>query len=259
MQRDDFEIPDLGKRPLLFGRPELVEGYYALERTERNMGMGALGQHGPQVHLWYECLTLHYRAYRAGFPIGGGSPEEVSARVLRSELLALSLTSSKAALDLLLAGYYSPAYAAIRHMIETVLTCHYVEAWPSKAKEFYSKEPGTARPPSPAKASSMVGRLKTRYSKDKGLYESVYKAWRNMSDGSHPSSIGIVQTRDYQSGMGVLGATYQPALFGDGVGPGLGISLSLLFEVRRLQPLDDQWNAQLDDLSTRLNRALTAP
>jgi len=162
MEPDDIEIPDLGDVPLLFGSPDLVEGYYQLEAAERNQGMGTLGRHAEELFIWYRSLTLHYRAFLRGFHFDC-SDEELIAYGLRLQLLALSLNSSKAALDLLLAGYYSPAFAAIRHMIETLLLCRNVEAWPREAAAFYHPEPGKPTPPPRPKVKTMVAKLKRRY------------------------------------------------------------------------------------------------
>lgn len=195
MEPDDFSLPDLGAHPLLLGPPELVEGYHTLEAAERNIGAITLDQYVRAVEVWYRLLTLHNRAYLRGFPPISGSPKERIAWELRSELLTLGVASSKAALDLLLGGYYSPAYATIRHMIETVLVCRYVESWPNVAAAFYRADQGLPQPP-PPRAPTMIRDLKKRYPAEKKLFEQLYRAWKNMSDGSHPSGIGILQTRD---------------------------------------------------------------
>lgn len=256
MQQDNFRLPDLGHPPLVFGPPDLVEGYYMLESAERNMGMGAITAHREPVHVWYGFLTMYFRAYMAGLLPATGSPEERTAWELRSELLVLGITSSKSALDLLLSGYYSPAYAVIRHMIETVLTCRYIEAWPKEADAFYRPGPGALRPPPRPKTQTMIRELKKRYPNEKALFDGLHKAWNNMGDGSHPSGIGIVQTRDLESDAGVIGATYHPAMFRDGVRPGLITTLLLLLEVKGLKPPDAEWNARLDALVTRMEQGL---
>lgn len=259
MQRDDFEIPDLGCPPLNLGPPDLVEGYHALERMERTVGMGVIGEHAELVNVWYGFLTLYFRAYMSGLRPATGSREERTAWDLRSELLALGITSSKSALDLLLAGYYSPAYAVIRHMIETVVTCRYVENWPKEAAAFYRPESETLQHPPRPKSQMMISKLKRRYPDEKLVFNGLYRAWSNMSDGSHPSGIGIVQTRDLESDAGILGATYHPAMFRDGVRPGLITSLLLLREVERLRPPNADWNGRLDALSKRMERGLGIP
>lgn len=257
MQPVNFEIPDLGDPPLLFGPPDLVEGYHALEATERNIGAQTLDQYFKAVDVWYRLLTLHYRAYMRGFPPASGSPRERTAWELRSELLALGLASSKAALDLLLAGYYTPAYATIRHMIETVLVCRFVETWPNEAAAFYRADEGVPQPPPAPKVSTMIRKLKRRYpAEGKQVFEPLHRAWHNMSDGSHPSGIGIVQTRDRQSGDGILGPADHPMMFRDGARPGLIATLLIVGEVRSLHPLDEAWNAQFDALSTSVGLVL---
>ena len=53
-------------------------------------------------------------------------------------LLTLSISSSKAALELLISGHYSIAFASIRHMFEISIQCLYLEAFPEQHPKWYS-------------------------------------------------------------------------------------------------------------------------
>ena len=257
MPSGDFEIPDLGTTPLIFGPPDVVEGYHILEAMERNLKLEPFNRHPDSVVLWYRLLTLLHRAFAEGFEGADAPDEEVDAFQVRAELLALGLTSSKAGLDLLLAGYYSPAYATIRHMIETVLFCRFIDMSPEKAGAFSASDtdPGKTKIRRP-KARTVVAKLKQGYPNERSWFQCLYSAWENMSDGSHPSGIGIVQTRDLEGGGGVLGATYHPALFLDGMRTGLVAVCCLAEESDRLQARSDAWRNTLQTLKVQMNSQL---
>jgi hypothetical protein len=125
----------LGDPPILVGPEDIIGGYYRLERLEREVGMRALVDHQAEVGIWYRLLTQQSEALARGFRFDG-TEEKRRAQGLRSQLIALSLTTSRAALDMLIAGYYSIAYAAIRHMIESWSISRFVEVWPHEATSF---------------------------------------------------------------------------------------------------------------------------
>lgn len=243
MRPPDFREPDLGTFPLVFGGDDVVEGYYALERAERNQGMGTLAsRHQREVWIWYRLLTLHRRAFLRGFAFG--CPEdELTAHGLRALLLALGLSCSKAALDMLLAGYYSVAYAAIRHMVESMVLCHYLELMPKAAAAFYAASPGAPDPPKVPPFKNIVGELKKTYPDIEHLFVGAYSAWLAMGKGAHPTGIGIVQVLGDEGGRGVLGPTYHPNMATDGFAHGLTAALGLVFETGRLQPQPPEWEA----------------
>src|SRR5215203_3899141 len=102
--RMDLEPPPDQPPPLLHGPREVVEGYYDLEALERNQRYQTLTMHPDAVALWYRALTLHQRALllEGDFGAEPGTPEGTAQR-LQMQLLCLSISSSKAALDMLLA------------------------------------------------------------------------------------------------------------------------------------------------------------
>lgn len=77
-----------------------------------------------------------------------------------------------------------------------------------------------------------------------------------MSDGSHPSAIGIVQTHDEETGGSIFGATYHPALFRDGMRTELKASYCLAQNAERLQLRSDLWHQGLLYVEHRLESHL---
>lgn len=253
-----FSVPDLGIPPILTGPPEGVEGYYQLERLERRVGGRTLARHSVEGSLWYRLLGLHWTAFSRTFHFDG--PDHVRlAQSLRSELLGLGLASSKAALDLLLVGYYSPAYAVIRHMMESWCACRYVEKWPEKADAYYAPMSGQSEAPERPPVKNMLHRLKQHASdeRDVQLFNRAYMSWQAMSNGSHPSGVGIVQTHGPAGDRGVIGATYHPALWADGIRHGLHAAFLLVHETGRLQRQGKEWEDEVARLGQRTVQLLT--
>ena len=124
-------------RPLLPGSPEVEEGYYDLEEHERNQMHVAMLAHEDAVALWYRALTLYRRAALLNWSIS----KDDFAELVQSQLLGLGVSSMKAALDMLMAGYYSLAFAVIRHMLESFVQFVYV-IYESKAARQWSKPKG---------------------------------------------------------------------------------------------------------------------
>ncbi|HEV2123760.1 MAG TPA: hypothetical protein VGW38_13430, partial [Chloroflexota bacterium] len=244
----EFHVPEFGDWPLLHGPSNIVDGYYRLETLERNWASEALSRHRNKATVWYWLISLHSRAMLSGFNFDC-SKEELLSHTLRMQLLGLGLVSSKAALDTLLAGYYSVAYATIGHMIESALLCRYAEEFPQAARRFYRSRPGEPSSPRP-RPMTVVSKLKGRYKKtrrmkDHTLVEDARRGWEAMSDGSHPSGIGIVQTLGERDGLGVLGATYHAELAEAGFRNGLTAAMLLVVDTGRLESQGEECETEL--------------
>ncbi|MEZ4565230.1 MAG: hypothetical protein R2853_21120 [Thermomicrobiales bacterium] len=78
----------------------MVEGYYELEKQERNQRLHALGQHTDAVALWYRALTLFRLAMVGEWTIEGeATAAGLAGEGLQMRLLGLSVTSMKSALE----------------------------------------------------------------------------------------------------------------------------------------------------------------
>jgi hypothetical protein len=138
-------------------------------------------------------------------------------------------------------------------MAESWLFCRFVEGYPQQAAAFYRSEPGEPPPPPRPKPKTVVAKLKRRFSdkQEQLLFEQVYKTWATMSEGSHPSGIGINQIRDEHDKRGIIGAAYRLDMAQDGFNNGLPAALSLVHEVGRLQPQGGEWEERVRDLLVR--------
>ena len=161
---------------------------------------------------------------------------------LQGQLTALGVSSAKASLDTLLAGYYSIAFAAIRHMLEIRVQCLYVAVKPEETTRWYRHpEHSSARAESP-KMFRMVEAVNAdpRLADTAQVLDSIYASWKLMSKGSHPTGEGIKQT---VAGVGqfTFGATYDRHLALIGFHQGLYAVGMLLKGLSWLRPQDQTW------------------
>lgn len=201
------ELPDNAWMPSpktptgeVFGSKWLVWGYNELEEIQRRVRLEAMTQHQNETHLWYRALTLYYVAQAGIWDLSEIPEDRKSARTVQMDLLGLGLSSAKVAIDTLLAGYYSPAYATIRHMLETVLQCFYLDAFPDRA--YLWTTPSTAENIKRMGARRMRDKLLSRIRQFepesdrqacRDYVEGAYQNWELLSTGAHPSGSGLSQ------------------------------------------------------------------
>jgi len=237
-----------------------VEGYYDLETHERNQQNVAIHEHSDAVALWYRALTLYRRAILGEWTLTGGEPgsRELAAEGLQMQLLGLAVSSMKAGLDMILAGYYSMAFCVIRHMLETFVQCLYAGLEPDEARHWYEQPGGIDAQTDPPAMLLMCQRIQAnpeiKGSELDGLIDSVYAKWRLMSKGCHPSGAGIRQTASESETRHNVGATYHRdlclAAFDVGLSP---VSNLLPAALMRLRPEArgqiEEWNALRAEVS----------
>lgn len=199
--------------PLLYGSEDVVEGYFELEKIERNVKLSAYRNHSEAVALWYRALTLYRRGMlgKWDFSQYADHSVELKAAGLQSQLLGLGVSSAKSALDDLLAGYYSLAFAAIRHMVESYIAFLYIAVDPSEYHLWYSDDDGINRKTPRCKRMTDVLKGSEELRKlgfTPEAIDKIYASWSLMAKGSHPTGEGIVQTVDETGARYIVGATY---------------------------------------------------
>jgi hypothetical protein len=252
----------------MHGPEEWVEGYYSLEESERGMTMRALRNHGTEVAYWYRALTLYRRGMTGSFEYPGeknGPADAVAAWGLQMQLLGLGVGHAKAGLDMLLMGYYSLAYAAVRHMLESFFQCVYLALFPEESPLWYGKPGALAA----AEAARKTGKKQLEHeppgcwcmSKRLGgampsvepFYETVYRAWKLMCKGAHPSAEGTTQTHTADQGRFDFGATYNEELFLVGFDNGIFAVILLMRVLSGVRPQAAEWERALDSLDSRVS------
>jgi len=243
----DRPIPPSEAAPLMYGPDELTAGYYGLESQERNVGIAAILKHARPVGLWYRLLTLYVEGMREPWEPGVEvlSHDENAQGVLTSQLLGLGVSSSKSALDLLLAGYYSIAFAAIRHMVESVFRIREVKLNPERAKYFYDIEP----PKSFEVVAEIVKSLKASDPEHESRYENMRLSWKFLSKGAHPSGEGILQTQTSDRARFVFEPTYDWRFMIEGLQHGLSATTMLVLTLGERSGLEAGWHDRLNNLN----------
>lgn len=214
---NDWLKPPQRDIPLVYGPAPTTLGYYALEEASRENALRTMSGHQRETALWYRALTLHLQAQDGNWtPLPTPKGEQFHhAQTAQIDLLALGLCSSKAALDLILAGYYSIAWAAIRHCAEVTIHCQYLAHFPSTYWLWYARDDEKQKPP---KCRQMVDQLKKEHKSNHGssgqayadFLESTYKLWHLMSAGSHPTGEGLTELQDMEErGPRYWGSNYR--------------------------------------------------
>lgn len=230
---------DFGPLPVLTPAPgdsfDVVEGYYLLEQAERGAMRAALARFPEPVTLWYGFLTSTRRALE-----GQHERSAEYANITRRELMTLGLSSSKAALDALLAGYYSIAFASIRHITECWCFSRYLVCHPEKHAAFYAPEPGKKKVKFPTDTDGIFKDVKTcnHPHAQAATVDNLRNLWIGMHTGAHVTARGLIQAMANEHGVYHLGATYVPGLALMGFQSGLFASYYLMRETLCLMAFD---------------------
>lgn len=210
----------VGRRVLLPSASDAVNSAYAyMEASEVANRQITVAHHADAIALWGRALTLYREGVNgeADFSKVSGDPDRLRARQVQSHLLVLAVNSAKAALDLSLNGYYGPAFSTVRHMIESFTQCTWLMLRPSESVRWFDLQEEKTSSASLPRMKQLVDQIGSDLvaggqSKEKvtAILDRVYRSWRLMSKGSHPSSEGLAQTYGAHDGQLLIGGMYQP-------------------------------------------------
>lgn len=251
---------------VLNGTDAIVGGYNSLERAEVNFAKHAIDRHGDVLETWFRVLTLYCQAIERGFNYRGAlQPDEKwQAWALQQELLGLGVSQSKAALDALLVGYYSVAFGAIRHLLESRMQFVYLATFPEEYPLWYGNpgqqasdemalKPNKKHGPfGPPLASKMRSDLIALSPAQQSFFESMYGVWKAMCPGAHPSGEGLMQVDGGTPGRHVFTATYKKNHFMTGFEYGVSATIYLLDLLEDFEPQPAEWSRELDAAYGRL-------
>lgn len=171
------------------------------------------------------------------------------------DLLGLSGTTSKPAVDALVVGYYSQAYALIRTMLETWRRAAYLRVHPQGIDKWWPEQDerddadvsefARLRPPDAkqiARALNAIG----SHDLDAAL-DLIRTGIKHMHSGAHPSVEAVTQLWE-ESGRRNFGPNYKKEHCEFGLQWGLIANLFLANEIHPLIPQPDDWEHELDQL-----------
>lgn len=206
--------------------------------------------------LWLRCITLFHEAFSKAYEFEASpEPDITRGAILRLNLLGLAGTSSKPALDAMLAGYYSPAYGMTRNLLETWRRLVCIRLAPSVALPFFElpeespiDEDGLPRKTRnmglPAKVINQAFKSNGSDS-DRETLVYVNAGIVHMHSGAHPSGEGLLQLFDEEvSSQRNYGPGYKRSLCAFGLKWGLSAQLWLLEELANTAPQEDPWNSE---------------
>src|SRR5215213_361898 len=132
---------------------------------------------------------------------------------LRLSLASAAVASAKLTLDATLAGYYSQAFALIRHMLETWQQMAYVRLNEPAARQWFSPD-GVREPHQPNQNTIARGIRRFGKSDPMVLHNlgTVENLMRDLNQGAHPTVLAVMQTDTPDPEQRRLGATFNPDL-----------------------------------------------
>ena len=221
------------------------------ERQEAAVRALTLREHSPAVSEWLFALELFAFAFAPDREFNTGAVEEDrvpdGAYALRLQLLALSGRSAKPALDLLVAGYYTEAWALLRSMLEGWARCVYVRLRPEEFVRWYA--PDTyPRGDDPRKREANWGEIasviRTQGADgDRVLFEEALLRWELLNMGANPSGEGITQIHEDDLRVGMFTPKYHAGLCAHTFSHGVFVQRALLGELAKLGPHPEEWLA----------------
>lgn len=266
------EPPQIGSPPteppaLLHGTDGETAGYYELESQERRVSAAVIRHQSIPVGIWYRGLTLYVHAVKGVWDI----PNDAVSTVWM-ELTGLGVATSKVALDTLLAGYYSAAFSAIRHMMETFIQCQYLSVKPDQVATWTGTRPESGEEPETPSCGRMITEIKqlllnapeTDF-RNVAFWDRLRNRWLYMSKGPHPTRLGLDQVRpDGEDSTYHYGATYHESLSLVGLYNGL-VALRLLLLVSYTgssvpvanQEAFEDWNRRFEEWESTLPDSVT--
>jgi hypothetical protein len=206
-----------------------------------------------ETHQWYRGLTLYFVAHYGDWDLSPRTPVETfQAREVQMDLLGLGLSSAKVAIDTLLAGYYSTAFATVRHMTETVLQTFYLQAFPDRAFlwRLDPTEENVKRMGAKRLRDKLVKIMKTFEPESDSqrsieYIEAVFHSWELLSAGAHPSSGGLSQVLAPEGGR-QIGSGYSRYQTLYGFDHGFFAMRGLLEQYEFTDRVNDEWRRRFD-------------
>lgn len=185
---------------------DAIETFQSLEDAEEKLANEIIDNFGLAVATWSKSIARLGRYLvknsQETSAIAEGT-DEWAAVGLRQTLLALSISSSKAALALLLSGHYSIAFAAIRHMIEISIQCFYLEEFPEQYRKWYDDPEDPNQLPDTPSVRTMCSALhdllgateldQESIDESRASLDALRQTWSFLSKGSHPTIVGVYQ------------------------------------------------------------------
>jgi hypothetical protein len=260
---DDAEIRDLLNpcppfpREVIRAQRRWMKPYHDLEVIELRRRQDASAKYVEGFESWLGQLALFSIAFNRSYVLPeGDEPDDVDVRQsieFRLDLLGLAGDNFKLTLDATLAGYYSPALAVVRHLLETWLRTLHTRLCPQEVWRWYpehmwadharkkSKAELPREPPKADHIASIVYELGSE--RDKKRLTVVRKGFNLLNDHAHPTVEGATQTWTGPGGRQVFGPTFSDPHCLRCLKWGLIAGVLLLGEIEAIDSQIPEWDA----------------
>jgi hypothetical protein len=245
-----------------FGR--LAGGYSEAEDWENAERTGNSTRHPVAISTWLRAQNLFTSALYSPTPsvrYSSGASDARSAQHkgfwLRYSLLTLSGRASKPTLDLILASYYTEAWALERSMLEGWLKSIYVRWKPEEYRRWHEPYVENLTGPAPKRETrwndakeALLGRCDPNNPmlvEDQGLIREAQLRWEFLNMGAHPSGRGVDQMRNDGLGLMKFYPEYDAHYCEQALCIGVFIQSLLLREVKELKAFPDGWLQHYDE------------
>ena len=248
--------PPRACKPVLNAPAHVVAGYTTLHLQEAKYTGIALEKMPAEIAVWHRYLTLFNRTMRREHISPSDNQDDArTSWGLRLSLASASAASAKLALDATLAGYYSQAYALIRHMLETWQQMTYVRLNEPAASQWFSPD-GVREPRQPNQNTITTGIRRFGKNDPMALHNlrAVEKEISDLNKGAHPTVLAVMQTDTPDPELRQLGANFNPELFWRTWSIGTVALALLLHEIAQIVEVDVDWWTEFDAIRAERTR-----
>jgi hypothetical protein len=202
-------------KPVLNAPSDAIAGYRTFHLHEAKYTGIALANMPAEITVWHRYLTLFNRTMRREHISPSDNQDDArTAWGLRLSLASAAAASAKLTLDAALAGYYSQAYALIRHMLESWQQGAYVRLNERAAQLWFS--PDGVREPQQPNQNTVIKGIRRFGKNDPMVLHNLTTVEKEISDlnkGAHPAMLVVMQTDTPDPEQRQLGANFDAELF----------------------------------------------
>jgi hypothetical protein len=248
-------------KPVLNAPMDVIAGYRTLHIQEAKYTGIALANMPAEIAVCHRYLTLFNRTMRKEHISPSENQDDArTAWGLRLSLASAAASSAKLTLDATLAGYYSQAFALIRHMLETWQQMAYVRLNERAASQWFS--PDGIRNPQQPNQNTVIKGIR-RFGKHDPMVlnnlGAVEKEFENLNNGAHPTVLAVMQTDTPDPEQRQLGANFNSELFARTWSIGTVALALLLHEIAQIVEVDADWWTEFGAIATERARLHERP
>lgn len=202
----------------------------------------------------YRYVTLFDGMLRGDLECSDDTQTQLISCQLRLRLAVTAVSSTKVSFDLALAGYYSQAFAILRHMLETWQVMAYLRVCPESWRLWYPSPNGN--PPNPPDQQTMANRLRrpgVGFPEIRTNALEVERLVRGCHAGAHPSILAMSQPETGVNSQMQLGGNFNRRYLRDWYSVATAASALLVHEIEFTVARDQWYKREFEELALARN------